>query len=295
MVIEKGIAVIGSTTIDKIVKENGASMLKLGGATTYSGITYSRHGFHTIVVSNVAEKDLTIFDKLHNEQVHVCYRTTQNTTHFVNRIIGNSRKQELTKKACAIKCNQIRDVLDRVSCIHFSPLHPMDIDIEVIKRFNDQKYTVFLDVQGYTRLVRDQIVYRGVSTQLSDALRVSQVVKANEAELNSMLDYFKTNLTDLMLSFEIEEFLVTGGEKGGLVKNINGHEFKYTATSVKTFDDPTGVGDVFFACYIISRYLKKMAAIDACAYASKISAQQVEGRYILPNELFLSHTEPELS
>ena len=287
--IEKSIVVIGSTTIDKIVKENGVSMLKLGGATTYSGITYSRHGFQTIVVSNVAEKDLSIFEQLYKERVQVCHRTTGNTTHFVNRITGNSRKQELPKKAGTIKYNQIRDVLDRVSCLHLGPLHPMDIDIEVINLLNDIKLTVFLDVQGYTRLVKDNIVQRGVSSQLPDALKVSQVVKANEAELNSMLDHFKTSLTDLMLSFEIEEFVVTRGEKGGFVKNINGHEIKYKATSLKKFDDPTGVGDVFFASYIICRNLKKMAVIDACAYASKLSAQQVEGRYILPEELSLSN------
>lgn len=289
--IEKGIAVIGSTTIDKIVKENGASMLKLGGATTYSGITYSRHGYHTTVVSNVAEKDLTIFEKLTNEHVQVCYRTSPNTTHFVNRITGNSRKQGLPKKASAIKYSQILDVLDRISCIHFSPLHPMDIDIEVIKRFYNRKYSVFLDVQGYTRFVRDKIVHRGVSPQLVHALRASQVVKANEAELNSMLDYFKTNLTDIIQSFEIEEFVVTCGEKGGFVKNINGHEIKYKANLVRKFDDPTGVGDVFFASYVICRNLKKMAAIDACAYASKLSAQQVEGRYILPAQLRLSNID----
>jgi hypothetical protein len=41
--IEKGIAVIGSTTIDNIVHRN-FSRFKIGGVTTYSGITYSRHG-----------------------------------------------------------------------------------------------------------------------------------------------------------------------------------------------------------------------------------------------------------
>jgi hypothetical protein len=42
------IAVIGSTTVDKIVAQN-LSFLKIGGVTTYSGITYARHGIDTVV------------------------------------------------------------------------------------------------------------------------------------------------------------------------------------------------------------------------------------------------------
>jgi hypothetical protein len=58
--IEKGVVVIGSTTIDTITKKDSAGYFKLGGVTTYSGITYSRHGIVTHVVTNVAPKDSLI-------------------------------------------------------------------------------------------------------------------------------------------------------------------------------------------------------------------------------------------
>ena len=54
--LEKGIAVIGSTTIDKNIYDN-KNQLKIGGVTTYSGITYRRHGIVTRIVTNVAEQD----------------------------------------------------------------------------------------------------------------------------------------------------------------------------------------------------------------------------------------------
>ena len=57
--IKKGIAVVGSTTIDKIVREN-RSIFKLGGVTTYSGITYSRHGIDSYIVTNVAKQDRVV-------------------------------------------------------------------------------------------------------------------------------------------------------------------------------------------------------------------------------------------
>jgi hypothetical protein len=54
--IEKGISVIGSTTFDKIAQRD-LSWLKIGSITTYSGITYSRHGIKTLAVSDIAKCD----------------------------------------------------------------------------------------------------------------------------------------------------------------------------------------------------------------------------------------------
>ena len=54
--LDKSIAVVDSTTIDKIVSQN-QSVTKIGGATAYAGITYSRHGIGTFVVSNIAKND----------------------------------------------------------------------------------------------------------------------------------------------------------------------------------------------------------------------------------------------
>jgi len=49
--LNKGIGVVGSTTIDKIFT-GYQSYLKLGGVTTYAGITYRRHGIPVHIVSN---------------------------------------------------------------------------------------------------------------------------------------------------------------------------------------------------------------------------------------------------
>jgi single-stranded DNA-specific DHH superfamily exonuclease len=62
--LKKGIGIVGSTTIDKIIAE-GHSFLKLGGVTTYAGITYHRHGIPAFIVSNMAEQDREIL-KLRN-------------------------------------------------------------------------------------------------------------------------------------------------------------------------------------------------------------------------------------
>ena len=61
------IAVVGSTTVDKIVAQN-LSFLKIGGVTTYSGITYARHGIDTVAVSNISSKNQVIVARLQKEK-----------------------------------------------------------------------------------------------------------------------------------------------------------------------------------------------------------------------------------
>ena len=68
--LKKGIGIVGSTTIDKIIAEDH-SFLNLGGVTTYAGITYRRHGIPALIISNIAEQDLENFSKLHAEDILV--------------------------------------------------------------------------------------------------------------------------------------------------------------------------------------------------------------------------------
>jgi hypothetical protein len=63
--IEKGISVIGSTTFDKIAKRD-LSGLNIGSITTYSGITYSRHGIKTLAVKDIAKRDPEIISNQTN-------------------------------------------------------------------------------------------------------------------------------------------------------------------------------------------------------------------------------------
>ena len=197
--IEKGIAVIGSTTIDEIIHRN-FSRFKIGGVTTYSGITYSRHGIKTCVLTNVANRDREIIKRLKQESIVVC---------------------------------------------------------------------------------------PAVSEHLPAAIRVSHIVKANRQEYESLIDFFRTDLTELMRQFKINEFVVTSGHKGGFVQTITGEEIPYPAASVKSNGDPTGAGDIFLAAYVIDRFYHRRSIRDACQYAAKLAARQIGGNYIQPDDLSL--------
>ncbi|MEE9537138.1 MAG: PfkB family carbohydrate kinase [Desulfobacterales bacterium] len=163
--------------------------------------------------------------------------------------------------------------------------------MDAINLLSDSNPYVILDVQGYVRSVRNQIVYPIVSKKLSDALMMAHIVKANKAEYDAILDFYKIDLIELMTRFKIEEFIVTLREKGGFVQKRTGDTIDYAADSLKSLQDPTGAGDVFLAAYIVGRFLQQKNISNACTYAASLVARQIAGDYIKKNTLLLAHKE----
>ena len=284
--LKKGIGIVGSTTIDKVITEDH-SFLKLGGVTTYAGITYRRHGIPAFIISNIAEQDLEVIRKLHAEDILVFSAKSDFSTYFVNFNRGDLRYQELLQQAGSIKIGQIQAIFDRVDGLHLGPLHPLDIEAGALRSLHDSNLKIFLDVQGYTRIVKNKKVYRSVSVQMAAGLALAHIAKANETEYDAILAFFQMTLAELMHYFKIEEFVVTLGDKGGFVQKQSGEIFHYDAALIKKPVDPTGSGDVFLAAYIVSRFVDNRDIPDACIYAAKIAAQQVEGKYITIDQLSL--------
>ena len=280
------IGVIGSTTIDKIVSDDGSN-LKLGGVTTYAGITYCRHGIPVLIASNVARQDRKILSALEEEKIGVYRGTTDRTTQFVNYTQGHTRRQEIPQQASPIVIDQIQPILGQVDSLHLGPLHPHDIDPAAFSLLPKLSLPIFLDVQGFTRMADNHKIYPSVSDHLTNALGAAQIIKANEDEYHSILEFYHLNLVELMIRFKIDEFLVTLGEKGGFVQTQNGKIFRYAADYVESANDPTGAGDVFFAAYITSRFSKQMPISEACRYAALIAARQVQGKFISLRKLGL--------
>jgi sugar/nucleoside kinase (ribokinase family) len=286
-IIEKGIAVIGSTSIDKIVQRN-FSRFKIGGVTAYSGITYGRHGIHTRVVTNVAKRDREIIKRLQQESIIVCNGPTQFTTFFKNMIDDDGKRcQKILQQAASINREQVIENLKDVDFVHLGPLYPTDIDARAIELIDRLKHFVILDVQGLVRAVKNKIIYTAVSKYLPAAMRLAHIVKANQREYESLIAFFRTDLLGLMRQFHINEFVVTAGHKGGFVQTIRAGQISYPATRATSNDDPTGAGDIFLAAYVIGRFLKQRSIGDACKYAAKLAARQIEGKYIKPNDLGL--------
>ncbi len=144
--IVKGIGVVGSTTIDTIVSQH-RRVTKIGGATAYAGMTYSRHGLDTFVVTNIADNDRTIIDRLEQEKITVLNGKTNRTTHFVNDIKEDPRRQELFNRARSIKPRRLSAAIKRLGGLHLGPLHPDDIESKALTALHN---TGFKDISGYS-------------------------------------------------------------------------------------------------------------------------------------------------
>lgn len=280
----KSIAVIGSTTIDKIIYRN-RDRLKAGGVTVYSGVTYSRHGIRTVVITNVADRDRQLIDCLEKQKIIVYSGRTRQTTHFINDIRTKERLQKNPWRAASIGRSQIWDHVRDVHVVHLGPLHPDDIDIGAIQALKTLNLDVILDIQGLVRKAKNEIVYPAVSQHLSDALSASQIVKANKQEYATMLEFFQTDPVTLMHRFHIREFIVTKGAEGGFVQEISAAAIPYKAAAVKIEGDPTGAGDIFLAAYVVERLFRQHSIARACEYAAQLVARQIEGNYIIAEDM----------
>ncbi len=284
--IEKSIAVIGSTTIDQIIHQNRRAF-KAGGVIVYAGTTYSRHGIATMAITNIADRDPQVMACLRNQKIVLHNGQTRHTTHFINDLRTGSRQQKNPQRAAPISRQQILDHAKGVDGVHLGPLHPKDIDIEGLKSLKDLDGEVILDVQGLVRTVKNGNVYPAVSPQINAALNVSDIVKANKKEYELLVQFFQMDLADVMQRFKVREFIVTQGAGGGFVQPSAAPVISYAAAAIKSKGDPTGAGDIFLAAYVVEHLWKQRPILDACEYAAGLVARQIEGKFIKEDELHI--------
>jgi sugar/nucleoside kinase (ribokinase family) len=277
--ISRGVTVVGSTTIDCNVIDR-ATHLKIGGVTTYAGLTYRRHGLPTWVVTNVAPSDASILSRLTREGIQVSAGPTERTTRFVNRVHAGRRRQEVPSIAAPVDFARLTAPAGQADLLHLGPLHPGDIDPQVFARLGDSRFLVALDVQGLLRKISAGRIKPAVSGHLPAALTAARIVKSDEDELRLILNAFETRVEDVMDRCAIAEWVVTSGFHGGCVYSKGQAPYRYSAEPSPPVVDPTGAGDVFFAAYAVARLRDRKPVADAARHAATLASEHVAGRYL---------------
>ncbi|MCU0584715.1 MAG: PfkB family carbohydrate kinase [Desulfobacterales bacterium] len=284
------VAVVGSTTIDCNISEAGRR-LKLGGVTTYAGLTYRRRGLAVSVVTRVAAADLHLLSRLAEAGIRLEAPAGRLTTHFVNRIRGGARSQEMPLCAEPIGSLHVGRVLDAVDCIHLGPLHPADLEAEIYRLLRRWPGEVVLDVQGLVRRVDSGKIAPGACAALPLALAAVDILKADAAELRTMLAALGTDLPGLMEAFGIRETVVTDAERGGVIYGPGRRRHVFTAETAPAIEDPTGAGDVFLAAYTAARLADGLEVATAARQAARAAARQIAGSFIPRRKLELHEAE----
>ena len=284
------VTVIGSATRDRIVFDE-VSHAQWGGVAVYAGLTFSRLGITTEVLTNIAardsdrDSDRALVDLLSTAGVSVEIGDSDATTEFVNYYVsGDERRQELLACAAPISASQLAQIAARAKHVHLGPLHPLDIEPQAMGLLQGVD-RVSVDIQGYIRRIEGVEVLTGVSEHLRLALEQADIVTASRDEAEAVVGYYGQELGAIMETCGIEQWLTTDGRSGGWLLSRSGKRHAYRAVPVDEIADPTGAGDVFFAAYL-TYYLYEGADVgEALQRAAALTARHVAGRFIAAHEL----------
>jgi sugar/nucleoside kinase (ribokinase family) len=275
----RGVAVVGSTTIDRNITARD-SLLKLGGVTTYAGLSYRRLGLPTWVVTRIAPSHRPLLARLVAAGIRLNAAGSGHSTRFINRETGSRRIQRMPSCAAPIRCGHLQEVLDRVDCVHLGPLHPRDIERKVFDLLSGAPVLVVADLQGLVRRVASGRVVAGACKALPAALAAADVVKTDAGELETVLTALGQDLPGLMAEFAVHEWVVTDRDRGGQVFGPGGQRHTYPPAPAAAGGDPTGAGDVFLAAYTAARFAAGLEVGAACAQAAAAAACHVAGGWI---------------
>ena len=275
------VCVIGHVVWDRISTGDSVCEAQPGGVSWYASLAYRGLGLSTAVVTKVAPGDEhDLLGELRAQGIHVINLPAESSTTFRNHYdSGNAdlRTQRMGPWAGPITLREMPRI--RARMFHFGPLMPADIDPEIIAQCSAQDARIALDAQGLTRHVVDGRVVAKASKNWEADLRHINVLQADAAEMRALTGSSSTSAgagVGELLSFGIEEVIVTKGSRGSTVF-CRDRSIDIDAVPPRRLVDATGCGDTHLATYMAKRMmtddLRECGACAAVAASLKLESR----------------------
>ncbi len=271
------VCVIGPIVWDRNFYGNLERRPQPGGVAYYASMTYCRLGLSTAVVTKVATKDeWALLRELRSNGAEVFNLPTKTTTTFENHYSADNfdvRVQRVGSLAEVIRLTEFPEI--RASTVHFGPLTPDDIELDIMVPGLSPFSTIAVDAQGLVRKIVDGAVVAKETVDHGHWLRFVDVLKVDTQELLIYAGSASpSNAVRGLLARGVDELVVTEGSLGSTVFR-DGDSFRIDAVRPRRSVDVTGCGDTFLAAYMAKRMTSE--DIEECgAFASAAASINLE-------------------
>ncbi len=268
------IAVIGSLTRDEVTVAERRTR-QLGGVVWHAGAILASLGVETAIATCLPAGAGEARAALSTRGIELHDQDDVSTTDFHNDYdAAGHRTQRVGHVARPIRRAAVAGAIAGADIVHLGPLHPDDIADSALDSVRAAPARLALDVQGFTRAIRDGRIVPELSDRLGPLLPACHVVKADRGEAALIVgsDDPVVAAERFAERFPGLEVLITCSVDG-IVLAADGAPHRLDCRPVETLD-PTGAGDVFLAAYLRAR-LRGDPPIAAAGFALGTTAAEL--------------------
>lgn len=268
------IAVLGHYTKDTIISSTGTRNID-GGAINYGAHMAARLGSKVAVITRLSAGDKHVVQKLEEDGVDVFVSfTPQSTTLVLEYPTDNPDYRIIRFKSSAgpFTVEEVEGINSKIFAI--GPSIRGEVPLEVIKRIREKNTLISLDVQGYIRIVENNILVNAKWPELEEYLSLINVIKTDAVEAE-----FLTGENDIKKSARIlaeygpSEVVLT--HRNGILV-YDGQKYYESAFYPKKIIGRSGRGDTVISTYMLKRLENSpQKALDwaAAAVSLKMEAE----------------------
>ena len=253
--------IIGHITQD--IQPDGT--FRLGGTTTYSGLTAKALGAQVNVLTSASDDvDLEAISSL-NINCH----PSEKATVFRNIPGEDGRLQYLYSRADQLKGTLLPEIWANPAIVHIAPVID-DVDPEMLSHFPNS--LVCLTPQGWMRHADETgLIHPKTLAGLEEWLGYAQIVILSIEDIQGDMAEAER------LAKLVPVLVLTQREKGALVFWQN--DYKHFPAPKMTLIDDTGSGDIFAACFFY-HYFHHQNAFQAATFAVDLASRSVTREWL---------------